>query len=136
MRTDLPRLSLPSVWRINLKSAATAGIDPRRFCLDNNCLGVGWAVGVAHTLDAASYNSAARSLYPTDKGWFPAVNALQSRMEDGDLCWTRDLDGYYYLGRVTGPWRYESDSEHILADIVNVRSCTWIKVGSVEAVPG
>jgi hypothetical protein len=134
--TDALQAPLPSVWRINLKSAASAGVDPRRFCLDNDCLGVGWSVGQALDLDAASYNSAARAMYAMDKGWFTAVNALQSRIAQGDLCWTRDLDGYYYLGRITGPWRYDSASENILADIVNVRPCTWIKVGSAESVPG
>ena len=43
-----------------------------------------------------------------DKGWWPAVNAIRYRMAEGDLCWTRDWDGNYYLGRVEGAWQYRA----------------------------
>ena len=32
-----------------------------------------------------------------DNGWWPAINAIQYRMEINDLCWTRDRDGNYYI---------------------------------------
>ena len=31
-----------NLWRINIKTDAAEGVDPRRFCLDRNILGVGW----------------------------------------------------------------------------------------------
>lgn len=56
-------------------------------------------------------------------------------MEIGELCWTRD-HGKYYLGQITSDWRYENTQENRDADVVNVRSCTWHKIGIVDVVPG
>ena len=53
-----------------------------------------------------------------------------------DLVWTRDTKGEYYLGRITSDWRYDISSEYRDADMVNIRSCEWYKVGTVEKVPG
>lgn len=127
---------LPTVWRINIKTGAEAGVDPRRFCLSGQCLGVGWPVGDAECLDWDAYVEQAKLTYPKDNGWWPALNALRNRMRVDDLCWTRDLAGVYYLGRITGPWRYIGCPEHRQADVVNVRSCEWLTVGLVDKVPG
>ena len=126
---------LPSVWRINLKSAAASGVDPRRFCIDNGILGFGWPVQIRPIPTADEYRGAASRQYPLDNGWKKAFNALQN-MSEGDLCWTRDLKGTYYLGRVTGAWSYVTTDDHVRADIVNVRPCAWISVGPVDEVPG
>lgn len=57
-------------------------------------------------------------------------------MEQDDLCWTRDTDGLYYLGRITGPWQYVGHEDNRAADVVNLRPCDWVLVGPVDAVPG
>lgn len=57
-------------------------------------------------------------------------------MEIGDLCWTRDWDGNYYLGKITGEWEYRSTQEHMDADIINVRPCHWYPIGALDLVPG
>ena len=71
-----------------------------------------------------------------DKGWWPAINAIQYRMEINDLCWTRDWDGNYYIGKILGEWEYLSTKDYIDADIVNVRPCNWVRTGGVDSVPG
>ncbi|WP_374460898.1 GAF domain-containing protein [Microbacterium sp.] len=43
----------------------------------------------------------------------------------GTLVWTRDVDGYFWLGTLTGPWRYDDDPAAVAADLVHVRDCTW-----------
>jgi hypothetical protein len=44
---------------------------------------------------------------------------------DGSDVWTRDLDGLFHRGTVTGPWRYDSSPAAYDADLVHVRPCTW-----------
>ena len=84
-----------NVWRINIKTDSAEGVDPRRFCLDRNILGVGWPVGERESLDWDKYQALGTAKYcdKGDKGWWPAVNAVRNRMAEGDLCWTRDWDG-------------------------------------------
>lgn len=127
---------LPTVWRIHIKTCAEAGIDPRQFCLDQSCLGVGWPVGHSETLEWPEYEAQAKGAYRNDKSWKPALTAVRSRMQDNDLCWTRDTKGIYYLGRIAGPWKYVARPENLRADIVNIRTCEWVKVGLVDSVPG
>ena len=124
------------IWRINLKSD---GIDPDIFCINNNLLGVGWAVDGGYTLmDWNDYYDLGMEQYYSqgDKGWWPALNAIHDRMMVDDLCWTRDQNGTYYLGKILGEWVYRDGDEYERADIVNLRPCDWILAGGVDAVPG
>jgi len=57
-------------------------------------------------------------------------------MQVNDLCWTRDWDGIYYLGRIASDWIYRGGSEYREADVVNIRECDWKKVGAIDSVPG
>ena len=127
-----------NIWRLTIKTDAKEGVNPRKFCFERNILGVGWPVDGAGPLDWATYEWLGTEKYYNqgDKGWWPAANAIGKRMQVGDLCWTRDWSGQYYLGRVDGPWEYRSTSEHLDADVVNVRSCRWVSVGTEDVVPG
>lgn len=44
---------------------------------------------------------------------------------DGAYVWTRDADGAYLLGIVSGSWRYDDDPAALAADLVHVRDCRW-----------
>lgn len=46
---------------------------------------------------------------------------------DGAFVWTRDIDALTWLGRLTGPWRYDPTLEAAHVDLVHVRSCEWIR---------
>jgi hypothetical protein len=45
---------------------------------------------------------------------------------EGAYVWTRDPDGLTYLGRLTGPWRYDASAGATSADLVHVRDCRWL----------
>ena len=44
----------------------------------------------------------------------------------GSFVWTRDTDGLYFLGRLTGEWRYDAAPDALAADLVHVRACDWL----------
>ena len=128
-----------NIWRLNIKPDAKQDVDPRMFCIDRAILGVGWPVDWGGgPLDRDTYYALGEEKYynQEDKGWWPAVNAILYRMEIGDLCWTRDLDGNYYLGKVEGDWEYRSTDKYRHANILNVRRCSWYRTGGVDSVPG
>ncbi len=130
---------MATIWRLNIKPDAEENIDPRKFCIDKNILGIGWPVDLDEPLDWNDYYVAGKKKYREekgDKGWWPAVNAIRNRMEINDLCWTRDWDSNYYIGQITGNWKYRSTRNYRDADIVNVRPCRWFQTGGVDSVPG
>ncbi|MGE2832762.1 GAF domain-containing protein [Mycobacterium sp. SMC-4] len=43
---------------------------------------------------------------------------------DGSLVWTRDGEGWYWLGRLDGAYFYDVDGEDV--DLVHVRPCRWL----------
>ena len=129
-----------NVWRLNIKPASQ-NIDPREFCLSNNIMGVGWPIQTnSRKVEWDEYFEKAKQFYKEerkDKGWWPALNAIKNRVKFDDLCWTRDLNGIYYLGRINNKhWQYSTKSLNCQADIVNYRSCIWYKAGEVDSVPG
>lgn len=125
---------MTTLWRVHL---ATAGEDPRRFCINAGIVGVGWPIEHDGPVDWATYETLAAAKYDQDgPGWRSAVNALRARMANDDLCWSRDESGIYYLGRITGAWRYENDEAHRTADLVNIRNCAWVTIGAADKVPG
>lgn len=129
---------MTSVWRLNIKTASEEHVDPRQFCLSSGIMGIGWAVDGADKLDWDTYYNLGMVQYYNegDNGWWPAINAVRNRMSVNDLCWARDWNGVYYLGRITGEWEYKGDEKNLAADIVNIRQCDWKRIGTVDAVPG
>lgn len=128
-----------TLWRINISPAAESDVDPREFCFTKGILGFGWPLEESEgVVEWENYERLATALYYEngDYGWWPAANALHNRMQIGDLVWSRDWNGVYFLGRVAGQWEYTVDLEHRRADIVNYRRCEWYKVGVADKVPG
>ncbi|QEW00118.1 GAF domain-containing protein [Microbacterium caowuchunii] len=44
---------------------------------------------------------------------------------DAAYVWTRDEDGLFWLGRLTGGWRYDASPPAEAVDLVHVRPCHW-----------
>lgn len=136
-----------NLWRINIKPDVKNRENPREFCINNNILGVGWSVGDEKNMSWEEYYDKALKKYyyknedskeVKDGGvsWWKALNAICNRMKEGDLCWARDEKGIYYLGKITGDWKYRHEDEYQQLDLVNIRECEWVRIGTVDEVPG
>ena len=54
---------------------------------------------------------------------------------EGAVVWTRDCDGRYRRGELTGPWRYDAARPAYAADLVHVRPCAWEEPVDESRVP-
>ncbi|HOF27404.1 MAG TPA: hypothetical protein PK761_01555 [Clostridia bacterium] len=131
-----------SVWRIQLKPEPASGIsygDVLNFCKKNSIIGAGWPLIKIKTSDANELrNEIYKSPYDNTRT-YKAINALR-RMETGDLIWTRlgkDASEYYLCRVGSKLWKdREITDEHIQHDICNYVEAKWIRIGSVDKVPG
>ncbi len=120
-----------------MRPAAKDDVDPVEFALRKQIVGVGWPIDTSSPVNWEEYKDfAAQSYENRHQGWWRAVNAVKNRMEIGDLCCMRDLNGIYYLGEIVGEWEYHCEEEYGPADLVNTRHCDWIKLGTADRVPG
>lgn len=53
-------------------------------------------------------------------------------VDEGSFVWTRDPDGLYWLGRITGPYFYDNDDAAAAVDLVHVRRCDWASTPLLE----
>jgi hypothetical protein len=123
----------PSIWRLHIQQEENIKVEDRcRFCVDRAIAGIGWSVGSLDTDDWGEYCRRARESHPK----FDSVKRLHDQVQIGDLVWTRDTQGQYWLGRISGSWAYRHTPEHVDADIHNFRSCDWHRIGELAEVPG
>lgn len=107
------------------------------YCLENGVLGVGWRVeGLANTEIWEVYEQAALPVYGAHRE-LQQPRYICDNVEPGDLVWTRNPDGRYYLARVTAGWNYWTTPEGQEGDIdiANVFRCDFCEV-ALDAVPG
>jgi hypothetical protein len=55
-------------------------------------------------------------------------------IEPGSFAWTRDPDGLFWLGRLSGPYVYDADDAAAAVDLVHVRECRWLAEPLLEPV--
>jgi hypothetical protein len=130
-----PVTSPVQLWRINLKPDSQQGVDAATFCIDRGIVGIGWALDPA-PVTKDDYWNRGRATFGQGRSWSAAANVVLHRMRVGDLIWTRNRQGIYFLGKIADDWRHEVGPDFKAADIANVRSCTWAKVGAMDNVPG
>lgn len=122
------------IWRLHIKPDWSKGktrADVINYCIDNKVAGIGWPVNpVPQSVDA--YALAAKSKYGNRCSAIP----FAMKTSVGDLIWSRDENGTYYLGRVNSSWIYCNDDECLSLDIPNQLSCEWVKIKSEDYVPG
>lgn len=53
-------------------------------------------------------------------------------LDEGSFAWTRDADGWFWLGRISGPYRYDADEAAATVDLVHVRPCEWLRKPLLE----
>lgn len=98
--------------------------------LDLGLVGIGGRLGSV----PASLDDAVMTTY-AEHGEREAARLRRfSAMPTGAQVWTRDDEGLFHVGTVTGPWRYDAAPEARAVDLVHVRDCSWTT--AVDVVPG
>lgn len=104
------------------------------YCLKEGILGVGWrTLSNRSTKNWDDYYAEASQTYDN----LQACKYIKRWVSPGDLVWTRDPSGQYYLGRVTSGWEYWTTEEarRLDIDIANVFRCELKRV-NIDEVPG
>lgn len=91
------------------------------FGLRHGLVGIGgWLVPPPSTLPEAVL-----ALTATDGARVARRLARFAALPLGDLVWTRDVDGAFRVGRITGPWRYVTAPAADGCGIHHVRPTEW-----------
>ena len=104
------------------------------YCLKNGILGVGWRTkSNRNTKNWDEYFNEAFQIH----GNLPRCKYIKEWVSEGDLVWTRDAVGQYYLARVISGWEYWISQEAIDQDIdiANIFRVV-LKPVDIDAVPG
>jgi len=137
------------IHRIHIRP--TGGHDEEDFarsfayCLSQGVLGVGWQVTpkTGQPLSWEEYEKLATAKYGL--GELSRVRYLHDAVKGGDLLWTRDTQGKYFLAKVEPSpagaasgeaWEYLDTEEGRASDVVNVVRCRILPVPNVDDVPG
>ena len=126
-----------SVYRIHVRPKGGLANSKVSFeyCLKENVLGLGWQTKTQNNNASwEEYEWEASEIYGSSE--LSRVRYFKRNLKNGDLIWTRDTEGNYYLCKVASEWEYFSNSEAQDADIVNIVRCQLLKVPSVDDVPG
>lgn len=101
------------VTRINLKTATNQREELIYFCLnrENQCLAIGWSCVDFESDDfSVFYNTVVEYVHGQKRRLNPALNIFNEARVN-DLFWTRDLDGVYWICRVTEPAKAYSNKD-------------------------
>lgn len=135
-----------TVWRARMKSGS-AGVDhaaARQFAFSEGLVGAGWGLNNSSRARMVPDGSGDTALYYQhamfvhgDDSFKRAFDAIANRMKVDDYCWTYVTHlGEYWCCRVTGPFAYREGASFDTFDWHMTRTCTWARVGSMDAVPG
>lgn len=53
-------------------------------------------------------------------------------VDNGSFVWTRDTEGWYWLGRIAGHYFRDSEKAATEVDLVHVRRCKWLTTPVLE----
>lgn len=104
------------------------------YCLREGILGVGWrTISGQNTKNWDEYYQEASQEHDN----LQVCKYIQKWVSHGDLVWTRDPSGHYYLARVLSGWEYwtTEESRQLDIDIANVFRCELKRV-AIDEVPG
>lgn len=120
----------PVIWRTKLRSQLP-GVDHAKqfaYCVDGGRVGIGWRVEGLPT--GASLAEVVSAIRATElRGWgsqaASTVRLFGEEAAVGDFVWTRDLEGRFRLGQITGGYRYENSAKAQAVDTHQVRKADW-----------
>lgn len=104
------------------------------YCLKNGILGVGWRTNSnKNTKDWDEYFNEASQIHDN----LQICKYINKWVSEGDLVWTRDAVGQYYLARVSSGWEYwtSQDANDLDIDVANIFRVVFKSV-EIDAVPG
>lgn len=104
------------------------------YCVRNGILGVGWRTpSDRNTKNWDEYFTEASQTH----GKLQVCKYIHKWVSAGDLVWTRDASGNYYLALVTSGWEYwtTEESRRLDIDIANIFRCELRPV-AIDEVPG
>ena len=53
-------------------------------------------------------------------------------LDEGSFVWTRDTHGWFWLGRIFGPYGYDAGKTAAAVDLVHIRPCQWLSMPILE----
>ena len=129
------------IYRIHLKPQNDKKENPFKFCKQKSIVGIGWPLDKENLekfkkeSNFENYKKLVLEQYNKDTGLKKAINCY-SEIEKDDLIWARDRDNIFYICRGTGKWEYSYENDNKVNDIFSYFSVEYVKVGTVEEVPG
>jgi hypothetical protein len=58
--------------------------------------------------------------------------ARLAELDEGSFVWTREPQGWFWLGRISGPYVYDADETAAAVDLVHIRPCEWVSIPMLE----
>jgi hypothetical protein len=55
-----------------------------------------------------------------------------AELDEGSFVWTRDPHGWFWLGRISGPYVHDADETAAAVDLVHIRPCEWLSMPVLE----
>ena len=123
-----------TVWRIKLNSTradedggAPDWDEAKEYCRKAGVVGVGWGLSKLRSHARLDTVLAAWQARPGGASGVATISRLAWQVADGDLMWTRDGLGRFWLCQIVGQWRYDKSPESVHFDLYNVRPALWLK---------
>jgi hypothetical protein len=124
-----------NIYRLHLRPAVSVSkAETFDYCLRHKILGVGWKIyPQQQEAEWEEYLKLASKTHPK----LNVCHYIKNHIHPGDLIWTRDTFGQYYLARVLSDWKYWMSEEAIERDIdiANVVEADIRRIATDE-VPG
>lgn len=134
-----------TVWRAKIHSEREDLCDDalrdkaRAYCRAAGIVGIGWGRWTLEAPGGAPLEEVLAEIRGIE-GWKTGgdtVRRLALEAKDGDFVWNRDSSGRYWLGRITGPWRFDTSEDASEWDLNNLRPCEWLETSFRDwEVPG
>lgn len=121
-----------NVWRAKINSGRASGSfwdEAKQYCREAGVVGVGWGRPNVELEEGATLDEVLTEIAKNPewrKAGVATVRRLATQVEDGDLVWTRDRLGNYWLGKIEGRWWFDVSDAATRWDLNNVRPCRWL----------